>query len=114
MNLFLNAIEAMPSGGQLAVETAIIELPSTNHSLFTIHIQDTGHGIPPEDLKHVFDPFFSLKDNGTGLGLAIVQGIIEQHGGKVSIKSQVGVGTTVMLEFPLPHTTPPMPSPRAD
>lgn len=96
LNLLLNAIEAMPSGGQLAVETTI------HDSLFAIHIQDTGHGIPPEDLKHVFDPFFSLKDNGTGLGLAIVQRIVEQHGGKVSITSQVGVGTVVKVELPCP------------
>lgn len=95
LNLFLNAIEAMPKRGQLAVETTI------HHSLFTIHIKDTGSGIPPEDLKHIFDPFFSRKDNGTGLGLAIVQGIVEQHKGKIKIESKVGVGTVVKLEFPI-------------
>lgn len=95
LNLFLNAIEAMPHGGKLTVATTI------HHSLFTIHIKDTGSGIPPEDLKHIFDPFFSRKDNGAGLGLAIVQGIAEQHHGKVNIKSQAGVGTEVRLEFPI-------------
>lgn len=96
LNLFLNAIDAMPHGGKLTVATTI------HHSLFTIHIKDTGSGIAPEDLKHIFDPFFSRKDHGTGLGLAIVQGIVEQHGGKVRITSQVGGGTEVKLEFPCP------------
>lgn len=95
LNLFLNAIEAMPRGGKLTVATTI------HHSLFTIHIKDTGSGIPPEDLKHIFDPFFSKKDNGTGLGLAIVQGIVEQHKGRIKIESKVGVGTTVRVEFPI-------------
>jgi signal transduction histidine kinase len=66
-----------------------------------VTITDTGSGIPPEDLKHIFDPFFSRKDNGTGLGLAIVQGIVEQHKGKVKITSKVGVGTTVKVELPI-------------
>ena len=95
LNLFLNAIEAMPTGGQLTVRTTL------HSSRFTINIADTGSGIPPEDLKHIFDPFFSRKDNGTGLGLAIVQGIVEQHKGKIKIESKVGVGTTVRVEFPL-------------
>ena len=95
LNLFLNAIEAMPTGGQLTVRTTL------HSSRFTISITDTGSGIPPEDLKHIFDPFFSRKDQGTGLGLAIVQGIVEQHKGKIRITSKVGVGTTVRLEFPI-------------
>lgn len=95
LNLFLNAIEAMPSGGKLTVSSFV---DRTSH---IVTIADTGSGIAPEDLKHIFDPFFSRKDHGTGLGLAIVQGIMEQHRGKVRITSQVGVGTEVKLEFPI-------------
>ncbi len=100
LNLFLNAIESMPNGGQLAIETTIME-KLNNHSLLTIHIKDTGSGISPEDLKHIFAPFFSRKDSGTGLGLAIVQGIMEQHRGKIKIESKAGVGTTVKVELPI-------------
>lgn len=99
LNLFLNAIEAMPTGGQLTVTSLVSRISSLE--TFVITITDTGSGIPPEDLKHIFDPFFSRKDHGTGLGLAIVQGIMEQHRGEVRITSQVGVGTEVRLEFPL-------------
>ena len=95
LNLFLNAIEAMPSGGKLTVSSIA---HSTSH---IVTITDTGSGIPPEDLKHIFDPFFSRKDQGTGLGLAIVQGIVEQHKGRIKIESRVGTGTVVKLEFPI-------------
>lgn len=99
LNLFLNAIEAMPDGGRLTAASFVSRISSPE--TFVIKITDTGCGIPPEDLKRVFDPFFSGKDRGTGLGLAIVQGIMEQHQGKVRIESAVGVGTEVRLEFPL-------------
>lgn len=104
LNLFLNAIEAMPSGGKLAVSTRVKGQGSSSKGL-EIVIQDTGPGITPEDLKHIFDPFFSRKDNGTGLGLAIVQGIVEQHKGKIRITSKVGVGTTVKVELPIEEVT---------
>ncbi len=98
LNLFLNAIEAMPSGGKLTVTTRI--KGGSSNPVFEISIQDTGCGIAAKDLPHIFDPFFTKTDHGTGLGLTITRGIIEQHGGKVSIRSQVGVGTEVILEFP--------------
>ena len=97
LNVLLNAVEAMPKGGRLTVSSFV---DRTSH---IVTIADTGSGIPPEDLKRIFDPFFSRKDNGTGLGLAIVQGIVEQHKGKIKIESKVGIGTTVVLEFPLEH-----------
>lgn len=95
LNLFLNAIEAMPRGGKLTVSSFV------DRTSYLVTITDTGSGIPPEDLKHIFDPFFSRKDNGTGLGLAIVQGIVEQHKGKIKVESKVGVGTTVKVELPI-------------
>jgi len=99
LNVLLNAVEAMPKGGRLTVASLVSRISSLG--IFVIEITDTGNGISPEDLKHIFDPFFSRKDNGTGLGLAIVQGIMEQHKGKIKIESKVGVGTTVRLEFPI-------------
>lgn len=98
-NLFLNAIEAMPNGGQLTVASLVSRRSSLE--TFVIEITDTGSGISPEDLKRIFDPFFSRKDQGTGLGLAIVQGIMEQHRGSVGVTSTVGVGTTVKVELPI-------------
>ncbi|OGX38164.1 MAG: hypothetical protein A3D87_07770 [Omnitrophica WOR_2 bacterium RIFCSPHIGHO2_02_FULL_50_17] len=114
LNLFLNAIDAMPGGGKLTVTTRIKGIKDYRNSdnpsnplplyssnpVFEISIQDTGCGIAAKDLPHIFDPFFTKTDHGTGLGLTITRGIIEQHGGKVSIRSQVGVGTEVRLEFP--------------
>ncbi len=93
LNILLNAIDAMPTGGQLAVRTML------HSSRFTINIADTGSGIAPEDLKHIFEPFFSKKASGTGLGLAITQGIIQEHGGNINVKSTVGEGTTFTIEL---------------
>ena len=102
LNLFLNALEAMPHGGKLSIRTNYMptERPSSPPML-CITIKDTGEGIANDDLKHIFDPFFSMKDAGTGLGLAITQGIIREHGGEISVKSQTGVGTEFRIELPL-------------
>ena len=95
INALLNAIEAMPNGGNLTITTSILE---TN---FVISIRDTGVGIPKQDIPHIFDPFFTKKDHGTGLGLSITRGIIEEHGGKIYAKSKEGEGTTIIFELPL-------------
>lgn len=101
LNILLNAIDAMPTGGSLTVSTGVKgHGAGSKEDCFQISIQDTGPGISPEDLKRVFDPFFTKKDHGTGLGLAIVQGIMEQHRGKIRIESRLSVGTEVILEFP--------------
>ncbi len=95
LNIILNAIDAMPEGGKLAITLKAIS------STLTISISDTGCGISSEDLKHIFEPFYTKKEKGTGLGLAIVQGIIEEHGGKIRIKSEINKGTEFIIELPL-------------
>jgi two-component system sensor histidine kinase HydH len=95
LNIFLNAIEAMPKGGTLTISTAV-----SDTSYFIIKVEDTGCGIPREDLSRIFDPYFSRKDHGTGLGLSITQSLIENHKGIIQIKSKVGLGTTMRIDLP--------------
>jgi PAS domain S-box-containing protein len=96
LNLFLNARDAMPSGGMLEVRTA-----AYNGSI-EVEVTDTGSGIPPEHLHRIFDPFFTTKSTGkgTGLGLSVSYGIIKEHAGKVDVRSTPGKGTSFRLEFP--------------
>ncbi|HHW42633.1 MAG TPA: two-component system sensor histidine kinase AtoS [Desulfotomaculum sp.] len=93
MNIIYNALQAMPEGGRLTLETAF-DRPSD--SLVTT-ISDTGCGIAPEHMKHLFDPFFSTREKGTGLGLAIAHEIIQAHGGNIEVESHVGRGTTFRI-----------------
>ena len=95
MNIVLNAVEAMPQGGELKVSTF------TKEGNICIKITDTGVGISEEDLEHIFEPFFTRKTKGTGLGLANVKRIFDEHGGKVEIESTPGRGTEVSLWLPL-------------
>jgi two-component system NtrC family sensor kinase len=97
LNLFVNARDAMPEGGELRV------LTDTADSKIEIMVQDTGTGISREDIKKVYDPFFTTKaaGKGTGLGLSVSYGIIQEHGGNISVDSRPGVGTTFKLELPL-------------
>lgn len=96
LNVLLNAIEAMENDGTLTVRTQAMA-----HGSLEITIQDTGPGIFPKDLPHIFDPFFTKKEGGTGLGLAITHGIIKEHGGNISVRSKLGEGTTFTIELPL-------------
>jgi two-component system NtrC family sensor kinase len=96
INLFLNARDAMPSGGALAVETAMTD------SMVIVDISDTGTGISEQDIKRIFDPFFTTKDvgKGTGLGLAVTYGIIQEHGGRIFVDSDSGKGTHFRVKLP--------------
>jgi two-component system NtrC family sensor kinase len=120
VNVLVNACEAMPGGGTLRVllrETAGPEegkggrpamgKPGPPARFAEAVITDTGQGISREHLSKIFDPFFSTKEKGTGLGLSVVYGIVEKHGGKITVESQVGRGTTVSLRFPAAATGPP-------
>jgi two-component system NtrC family sensor kinase len=91
LNLFLNAIQAMPEGGKLTVEADVVE-----NDWVRVRVADTGVGIPPEHLSQIFDPFFTTKDpgKGTGLGLSVSHGIVKEHGGRIEVASDPGQGTT--------------------
>ena len=93
INIILNSMEAMPRGGDIAVETK-----DTDNSL-EISIKDTGSGIPQEKLKDIFNPFYTTKDKGTGLGLFIVHQIIENNRGIIAMDSELGKGTRVRVRF---------------
>jgi two-component system, sporulation sensor kinase E len=97
LNLFLNAVHAMPDGGLLR-----IALKGTPGSV-TMSLSDTGHGIPQEHISKIFDPFFSTKETGkgTGLGLTVVHGIVQEHGGTIGVESEPGRGTTFTLTLPI-------------
>ena len=101
LNLFMNARDAMPSGGIVEVRTA------SNNGSVEIEITDSGSGIPREDLHRIFDPFFTTKSSGrgTGLGLSVSYGIIKEHAGKIDVRSTQGKGTTFRLEFPAARKT---------
>jgi PAS domain S-box-containing protein len=103
LNLIFNAMKAMPSHGSLVFRTRNNQSaqgnPHTNS--LELQIQDTGIGIPPENLKRIFDPFFTTNKNGTGLGLSVVHQIVEKHSGFIHVSSKVNVGTTFTIVFGL-------------
>src|SRR5881296_3516204 len=96
LNLFLNARDAMPSGGLLEVRTA------AHNGSVEIEVADTGAGIAREHINRIFDPFFTTKASGrgTGLGLSVSYGIIKEHAGKIDVRSTPGKGTSFHVEFP--------------
>jgi signal transduction histidine kinase/putative methionine-R-sulfoxide reductase with GAF domain len=97
LNLLLNAIQAMPGGGQLTLKAKNSEDDQWIH----LSIQDSGIGIPGEDLNKLFDPFFSTKEGGIGLGLSIAHRIIDQHHGKIEVESAPGKGTLFTIWLPI-------------
>jgi two-component system NtrC family sensor kinase len=98
LNIILNAIQAMPGGGELRVDTR--NCGDNGQEGVEIRITDTGVGIPEELGKKVFQPFFTTKNEGTGLGLAIVYGIVREHNGRIDVESEVGKGTTFTIFLP--------------
>jgi PAS domain S-box-containing protein len=126
LNLAVNARDAMPLGGHLAIEISLVEggadtgAPARpSGSWVCLRVTDTGSGIAAENLPHIFEPFFTTKDvgKGTGLGLATTYGIVQQHGGWIEVESEVERGTTFRVFFrhvlaataepPVPSTVPP-------
>jgi two-component system NtrC family sensor kinase len=99
INMIINAAEAMDGVGRLSLVTS----PGPVDETIEVVISDTGQGISKENLRRVFDPFFTTKvvGRGTGLGLAISYGIIKEHGGTISVKSKVGLGTTFIIQLPV-------------
>jgi signal transduction histidine kinase len=94
LNLLLNAAAALPKEGSATVEARLLD------DAVEITVQDDGRGIAPDELDHVFDPFYTTREDGTGLGLTIVRRIADAHGAELFIESQPGVGTTIRLSMP--------------
>jgi signal transduction histidine kinase len=96
VNLLTNSMQASDRGGRIHILVA----PFPHRDGVALAVSDTGRGIAPEQIERVFDPFFTTKEEGTGLGLAICRQIVEQHGGTITIQSEVGHGTRVLVLFP--------------
>jgi len=94
LNLLLNAIQAMPEGGELRIVT------EREGNRLVCLIEDDGEGIAEENIARVFDPYFTTKSTGTGLGLALSAKIVEEHGGSVALSSCLGQGTRVSVQLP--------------
>jgi two-component system sensor histidine kinase PilS (NtrC family) len=102
-NLCLNAVQAMPEGGELRVGARTLR---ERGDRLQISLTDTGQGIGEADLPHIFEPFFSTKPEGSGIGLALVYRVVEEHGGSIEVRSRVGEGTTFILTLPGPEKAP--------
>src|SRR6185312_12607805 len=96
LNLIINAKQAMPDGGQLVVRTA------AERSVVAVYLIDTGIGMDARTASQMFEPFYTTKPGGSGLGLPTTQKIIEAHGGRISVQSEVGRGTQITIELPVP------------
>lgn len=105
LNLFVNARDAMPDGGDLRVETIL--LLKGEQEVVCLKVSDCGCGMSAEVQEHLFEPFFTTKEvgEGTGLGLSVVYGIVEQHDAEITVSSEVGTGTTFSVCFPVAEET---------
>jgi signal transduction histidine kinase len=95
LNIVINALQATPAGGSVSI---ILNKSDTG---FEISFRDSGSGIARDNLQHIFEPFYTTKADGTGLGLAVTRKIIEAHGGSMTVESEAGRGTTVVVQLPL-------------
>ena len=115
MNLLLNALDSLNGTGTLGVTTSVLPARKRTRkgtsTVPRIHItiRDSGCGVSSEQLSHLFEPFFTTKPNGTGLGLVITRQIIEQHGGSISVESNLGKGTAFHILLPLQSQQKPLP-----
>jgi PAS domain S-box-containing protein len=96
LNLVLNALDAMPEGGTLSISTRLAQ-----NGYVATTFADDGQGIPPEDLAHIFEPFFSTKEEGTGLGLSVSYNVVKRHKGEINVQSQMGEGSTFTVLLPI-------------
>ncbi len=105
-NLVLNAVQAMPEGGEVKIRAGNVEITSRSHlplrkgCYIKIVVEDTGCGIPEENLSRIFDPYFTTKENGSGLGLATSYSIITRHGGCITVQSTRGHGSIFAIYLP--------------
>jgi signal transduction histidine kinase len=98
-NIIINAIQAMPDGGTLSIQTDVQN--RGERTLVRVLVMDTGKGIPEAELENIFVPFHTTKNQGTGLGLPICRRLLEQHGGNIRVQSRVDEGTTFIIELPV-------------
>ncbi len=97
LNILINAVEAMPNGGELRIGSLLTE----DGRWVLVAIRDSGPGLTPDQMAHLFEPFYTTKPSGTGLGLAISYGIVERHGGSIEVSSQPGQGATFVVRLPV-------------
>jgi signal transduction histidine kinase len=97
LNLFINAMQAMPQGGNIDIDLQAAD------GIVSVRLEDEGPGIPESVMGKIWDPFFTTKEQGTGLGLGIVKNIIESHGGSIQIQNRQTHGARVTVELPVQH-----------
>ena len=102
VNLVINALDASHEGGRIVIKSRSAVNDQTGEKAVEVAVEDTGLGIPPENLERLFDPFFTTKEvgRGTGLGLAVSAGIVARHGGNIQVRSQLGVGSSFIVRLP--------------
>jgi signal transduction histidine kinase len=100
LNILLNAVQATPENGEILIASRSFA-KNPEETLLQIEIRDTGPGIPPQELEHIFTPFYTTKTQGSGLGLSISHQIVEEHHGYIEVQSQIGSGTAFTVNLPL-------------